>query len=311
MRVAVFGSGGVGGYFGARLAQAGQEVVFIARGAHLAAMRENGLRIESTKGDFVINPVQAQDDPARVGQVDVILVGVKAWQVAEAAQAMQPMVGPDTLIVPLQNGVDAPASLAAALGNQHVLGGMCQISVFVAGPGHVRHVGIEPFIAIGELDRQPSRRVERLLQVFTEAGIKAEIPDDIHVAMWEKFLFIASISGVCAATHAPVGVIRSIPETRRLLERAMQEVLVVAQARQIRLAEDTVARRLEFIESMSPTVQPSMARDILEGRPSELGSQSGAVVRMGLEYGVATQVHAFLYHCLLPLELRARGEVQF
>ncbi len=312
MRIAVFGAGGVGGYFGGRLAQAGEEVVFIARGEHLRAMQTHGLRVDSIKGDFTVQPVQATDDPSRVGKVDMILVAVKAWQVAEAAQAMKPMLGEETGVIWLGNGVDAPAQLAAELGAEHVLGGLTQISAVIAAPGYIRHVGIEPLIAFGEMDGRLSRRVEALRQAFERAsGVRVTTPADIQAAMWEKFVFIASISGVGAVTRAPAGVLRSVPETRQMLQRAIAEVTQVARARKINLPEDIVAKTLAFIDGMAPGVLASMQRSIMEGRPSELGAQNGAVVRMGLEVGVPTPVHEFIYASLLPQELKARGEIQF
>ena len=188
MRIAVFGTGGVGGYFGGRLAQVGEDVVFIARGGHLKAMRTNGLRVDSVKGDFVIKPVQATDDPEQVGIVDMILVGVKAWQVPEAAQAIRSMVGPETFVVSLQNGVEAPFQLAAVLGAEHVVGGLCALMVFIVGPGHIRHVAMDPWIGFGELDNRPSERVEKLRQIFSRAeGIRLENPLDIHVGLWPNY----------------------------------------------------------------------------------------------------------------------------
>ncbi len=311
MRVAIFGTGGVGGYFGGRLAQTGAEVIFIARGDHLEALRDRGLRVESLKGDFVVHPAQATDDPAQVGVVDAVLVGVKAWQVSEAAQAIRPMVGPQTFVVPLQNGVEAPGQLAAVLGAQHVLGGLCSIISFIAGPAHVRHTGAEPSIAFGELNNRPSERAERLRQAFAQAHVKVEIPPDIQVAMWEKFLFIASWGGVGAVTRAPVGVVRRLPETREMMAEAMREILRVGQARQIALSDDSMRKAVAFIDNLQPGSTASMQRDVMEGRPSELESQNGAVVRLGRETGVPTPVHSFLYRSLLPSELRARGELQF
>ncbi len=315
MRIAVFGAGGVGGYFGGRLAQAGEEVIFIARGAHLQALQTEGLRVESIQGDFSVKPVQASDDPRRVGQVDAVLVCVKAWQVPEAAIAMRPLVGEQTIIVPLGNGVDAPEQLAAVLGAGPVLGGLCHISALIAAPGVIRHVGIKPHVAFGELDGQPdgqpSRRAERLLQAFERAGVWAEIPPDIHSAMWEKFLFIAAFSGVGAVTRAPAGVLRSLPETRQLLEQTMREIEAVAHRRRVSLPGGIVPDTMAFVDGMGPGVTASMQRDIIAGRPSELQAQNGAVVRMGLELGVPTPANSFLYASLLPQELRARGEVQF
>lgn len=311
MRIAVYGIGGVGGYFGGRLSQAGEEMIFIARGQHLERIQKDGLRVESITGDFTAHPAQATDDPKRVGQVDAVIVGVKAWQVSEAAEAMRPLVGPETCVLPLQNGVDAPSLLAAVLGDRPVLGGMCQISAFIAAPGLIRHVGIEPSVLLGELDRRPSERTQRLLEVFQRAGVKASIPADIQLAMWDKFLFIAAFSGVGGVSRAPAGVVRATPETRRLLEQAMQEIVAVGKARGVAFPEDAIARRMAFVDSLAPGVVPSMVRDILEGRPSELGSQNGAVVRMGLEAGVPTPAHAFIYAALLPQELKARGDASF
>jgi 2-dehydropantoate 2-reductase len=312
MRIAVFGTGGAAGYFGGRLAQAGEEVVFIARGEHLQALRTHGLRVDSVKGDFMVQSVQASDDPAQLGIVDAILVGVKAWQVPEAARAMRPLVGPKTFVMPLQNGVDAPTELAAVLGAEHVLGGLCRIISFVAGPGQIRHVGGEPYLAFGELDNRPSERTEKLRQAFARAqGVMVEIPADILAAIWQKFLLIASWGGVGAVTRAPIGVLRTLPETRPMLEQAMQEILSVALAHNIALSQEAINHSLAFIDSLPPAGTASMQRDIMEGRPSELASQNGAVVRLGQEVGVATPLHAFIYHSLLPLELRVRGEVEF
>jgi len=301
----------VAGYFGGRLAQAGEEVAFIARGEQLRALQDQGLLVDSLKGDFALRPVQATDDPAQVGVVDAILVGVKAWQVTEAAQAMHPLVGPETVVVPLQNGVEAPDQLAAVLGIEHVLGGLCRIISSVVEPGHIRHAGLEPYVAFGELDNHHSERAERLREAFARAGVAVEIPPDIQVALWEKFLFIASFSGVGAVTRAPAGVLRSLTETRQMLEQAMHEVLAVARAREIALSEEAIRRTMDIIDSLPPGGTASMQRDIMEGRPSELESQNGAVVRLGQEAGVATPLHAFIYHSLLPLESRARGRIQF
>jgi 2-dehydropantoate 2-reductase len=229
----------------------------------------------------------------------------------EAAPVMKPMLGEETGVIWLGNGVDAPAQLAAELGAEHVLGGLTQISAVIAAPGHIRHVGIEPLIAFGEMDGRPSQRVDALRQAFERAGVKVVTPADIQAAMWEKFVFIASISGVGAVTRAPAGVLRSVPETRQMLQRAIAEVTQVARARKINLPEDIIAKTLAFIDGMAPGVLASMQRSIMEGRPSELGAQNGAVVRMGLEVGMPTPVHEFIYASLLPQELKARGEIQF
>jgi 2-dehydropantoate 2-reductase len=311
MRIAVFGVGGAGGYFGGRLAQAGEDVVFIARGEHLQALRTHGLRVDSVKGDFVLQSVQATDDLAQVGVVDMVLLGVKAWQVPEAAQAMRPLVGPETFVVPLQNGVEAPAQLAAVLGVQHVLGGLAKIISFKVGPGHIRHAGAEPYVAFGELDNNTSERAERLCLAFERAEVTVEIPPDIQAALWDKFLFVTSWGGVGTVTRAPVGVLRSVPELRQMMEQVMSEVFAVTQARNITLPDDAIKKAIALLDSLPPSGVTSLQRDIVEGHPSELASWNGAVVRLGQEVGVTTPLNAFIYHCLLPLELRARGQVQF
>ncbi len=307
MRVAVFGTGGVGGYFGGRLAQAGEEVVFIARGQHLAAIREQGLQVSSVAGDFIVQPAAATDTPASVGPVDLILVGVKAWQVNNAAEAMRALVNPETMVLPLQNGIEAPQRLAETLGQQHVLGGLCRILAFVAAPGHICHAGVEPYVAFGELDDRPSERTRRLQEALGRArGIRVEIPANIQVAMWSKFLFIASLSGIGAVTRAPIGEIRSYPETREMLIQAMEEIRAVAARRGIPLPGDIVATTLGLVDSVPAEGTTSMQRDIIEGRPSELDAQSGAVVRLGRQLGVEVPVHSFIFRALLPLERRAR-----
>ncbi len=307
MRIAIFGTGGVGGYFGGRLAAAGEDVTFIARGATLTALRTRGLIVESLKGDFAVSPAVAADDPSQIGPVDAVILAVKAWQVPEAAALLAPLLGSDTVVVPLENGVEAPAQLVAALGPGPVAGGVCHIVAFQVAPGHVRHAGLEPTIAFGELDRRPSPRLERLRQAFERARVSARIPADIHVAMWEKFLFIASLSGLGAVTRAPAGVVRVLPETRALLVQALAEIAAVARARGVSLPADATDRTLAFIDALPPEATASMQRDVMAGRPSELEAQNGAVVRLGKAAGVPTPVAAFVYAALLAQERMARG----
>jgi 2-dehydropantoate 2-reductase len=311
MRIAIFGAGSVGGYFGGRLSQAGEDVVFIARGDNLTAMLKHGLRVDSINGDFAVHPVQATDDPAKTGEVDMVLVGVKAWQVSEAAEAMRPMIGPQTFVLPLQNGLEAPAQLSEILGDQHVLGGLCGLFCYVAGPGHIVHAGSDPFIKFGELDNHRSQRVEQLLDTFKRAGVNVEVPPDIQVAMWMKFLFITVWSGMGAVTRAPAGIWRSLPETRRMAELSLQEIIAVAAARDITLPEEALQTAMTMYDGLAPQSTASLQRDVMEGRPSELEAQIGTVVRFGQEAHVATPQHTFIYRSLLPMELRARGQLQF
>ena len=309
MRIAVFGAGGVGGYLGGRLAQAGEDVVFIARGAHLQALQTDGLRVESLLGDFVVQPVQATDDPMHVGMVDAVLVGVKAWQVSQVAETMRPLVGPATCVVPFQNGVEAPGQLAAVLGESHVAGGLCGLVSFVVAPGHIRHAAATPFVKFGKFDNRPSVSLDQLRHAFVRAGVQVEIPSDIRRELWMKFLFITPFSGLGALTRMPVGIWRSVPETRQMIAPVLHEVLAVAHARGIVLPADALSTVMAQLDNASPEATASMQRDVMAGRPSELEAQIGAVVRLGQEVHVAAPLHAFIYGSLLPLELRARGQL--
>jgi len=311
MRIAMFGTGGAGGYFGARLAQAGEHVIFIARGEHFRAIRENGLRVDSVDGDFVVKPALVTDDPSKAGTVDVVFVGVKAWQVPEAARAIPPLIGPQTFVVPLQNGVEAPDQLAAILGQERVVGGLAKVLSFIAEPGRIRHLGGPASITFGELHHRPSERTRRLRDILSRRGITAEIPPDIHVALWKKFLFIVPLGGVGAVTRATVGTLRALSETRRMLEEGMREIRAVAHGMKISLEDDLVAKTMDFVDTLPPEGTSSMQRDILAGKPSELEAWNGAVVRLGRQVGVETSLHDFLYRSLLPQERRARGQVPF
>ncbi len=312
-RFAIFGAGGVGGYFGGRLAQAGYDVTFIARGAHLAAIEKHGLRVESPLGDFHLDPAKASSSPQEVGPVDVVLVAVKAWQVPEAAETMGPLLGENTCVLPLQNGVEAPQQLIAVLGQEAILGGMCKIISLVAGPGRIHHLGAEPYIALGELNGELTPRCERLAAALQEAGIKVEVPTSaegaggIEALMWQKFLFIAAVSGIGAVTRAPLGTVRQLPETRALLVAAMKEIVQVAGALKIPLPAGIIEQTMELPHSLPPETTASMQRDLMEGRPSELEHQTGAVVRLGLQAGVPTPVNTVLYASLLPMERQARA----
>lgn len=312
MRFAVMGTGGAGGYFGARLAMAGHDVSFIARGAHLAAIRDVGLRVDSVLGDVVVAPAHATDDPRELPVVDYVLLGVKAWQVEDAARAIAPIVGPRTAVLPLQNGIEAPEQISDALDRDHALGGTCRILSSIVAPGHIRHVGAEPVLEIGELDGRPSARVEGLLRALSEArGVTATIVPDIRVAMWQKFLFIASWGALGAVTRAPLGVLRTQRETRSMLEAAMREIERIARALSIRMPEAVVPSTLAFVDSLPAPATASLQRDIAAGRPSEVESLCGAVTRYGIRTGVRTPTNTFLYHALLPLERRARGQLEF
>jgi 2-dehydropantoate 2-reductase len=307
MRIVVFGTGGAGGYFGAQLTRAAADVIFIARGDHLSAIRNHGLCIETSAGETVFRPAAAMHDPTQVGKADVVLVGVKAWQVTEAAEAIRPMIGPETLVIPLQNGVEAPFQLAAVLGSKHVLAGLCGTLSWVTAPGRIRSIGAGNFIKFAELDNRRSDRTERLRRVFAQASVNVEVPFDIHKALWEKFLLVTSLGGVGAVTRAPIGIIRTTPGTRRLLAQCMQEVLAVARARRVPLADTIVADAMTTVDSLAEKGTTSLQRDIADGKPSELEFWNGAVVRLARDVDVATPLHEFIYYCLLPQEMRARA----
>lgn len=311
MKIAFIGIGGLGGYFGGRLAKAGNDVAFIARGAMLQALRQKGLRVESPLGDITLPQVNATGHPASVGPVDAVFVTTKAWQVTEAAQQIHGMIGPQTVVVPFQNGVEAYDQLVAVLGPEHVLGGMCHVIAMVEAPGVIRHLGFDPRITIGEWNNEQTPRLARLVECLRAAGLETRVADNIQVALWEKFEFIASFGGVGGVTRAPIGVLRSLPETRCLLERAMQEIAGLARACGVPLADESVASTMTFVDSLPPAGTASMQRDLMAGRPSELEAQSGAAVRLGRARGFSTPVHEFIYNAMLPGELRARGKLSF
>lgn len=306
MRIAVVGVGGVGGYFGGRLAAAGEDVLFTARGTTLEALRRDGLRVRSIAGDFEVAPVETAAVGDTAPAADCALIAVKAWQVPELAPTVARLLAPEGFAVPLGNGVEAPEQLAAVLGEDRVLGGLCRIVARQVAPAVIEHFAVTPAIVFGELDDRASERVARLRAVLERAGVEAVVPPSTRAAMWEKLLFIAATSGVGAVAAMPAGQVRSCPETRSLLAEAMGEILALARAQGIPVRDDAVERALAFYDSLAPEVTASMQRDLMAGRPSELEAQIGVVVRRGMELGVPTPVHGFLYAALKPRELAAR-----
>lgn len=310
MRIVIYGAGAVGGYYGARLAQAGEEVVFVARGTQLAALRADGLRVESIRGDARLERVAVTDDPASLGRADAALVTTKTWQVEAAGRALGPTVGERTVVVPLQNGVEAAAQLERSLPAEAVAGGLTRILCALAEPGRIRHTGIDPVIVMGERDGRRTGRCDRLAEALERApGVSVAVSDDIEAELWHKLLLMAPVSGVCSVARMPLGAVRSTPPARALLRRAMEETVAVAAARGVRLPDGAITGALSFLDGLPYGSVPSMHRDIAGGRPSELEQLSGAVVRLGRECGVATPVHEFMRAALLPSELAARGEV--
>lgn len=309
MKIAIFGTGGVGGYFGGRLAQNGEDVTFIARGPHLEAIREKGLRVESTDGDFTIHPAKASDSPESIGAVDLILLATKAWQLDKAIAQMKPLIESSTVILPMLNGMEHMEKLINVFGTQHVIGGFCRISVIIGAPGVIQHVGVQPYIAYGEWDNSKSERIQKIHSLFTSInGILAEIPADIQAAMWEKFIFITGTSGVGAYTRKTLGEYRADPETRAMLISAFNETAAVARAMGVDIADDFVNETVRRLDNAPGTVMASMQKDMMAGRPSELNEQTGAVIRMGKAAGVPTPTHEKLFAALLPFEQKARGQ---
>lgn len=309
MRIVVVGAGGVGGLLAGLLSRAGTDVALVARGAQLEALRRDGLSVESPLGNFHVR-IPAEADPAAIGPADAVIVAVKAWQVAAVAPSLAPLVARGGVAVPMQNGVEAPDRLAAALGPERVAGGTINVLAWIAGPGRIQHVGTAPRIALGERGAPPSPRLEALAAALRAAGAEAAVTADVDVAIWDKFLFVEPWGVVGAASRAPIGVMRTVPETRALLERAMREVDALARARGVRLPAETVEAALRRIEAVPADATVSMQRDLGSGRPSELDDQAGAVVRLARDAGVPALVHDALYAALVPQERAARGDVR-
>ena len=306
MRIAIMGSGGVGGYLGGRLAAAGADVTFIARGAHLAAIRETGLRITSALGDVTLRPAQASDDPAAVGPVDLVIFAVKLYDTEAAATATTPLVGPHTGVVTFQNGVDAPEVLARRLGAGHVVGGVAKIASVVAEPGVIRHTGTMAAFLFGELDGTRSERVVALAEACAAAAVDHELSADIRREIWDKMAFLATFAGLTSLLRLPIGPIRKDPSTRALLRAALEEAFAVARAKGVDLPDDFVERTLAHCDRLPFEMKSSMLQDLERGRRLELPWLSGTIARLGGELGVATPTHAFIAAALM-LHADGRG----
>ncbi len=307
MKVAIIGSGGVGGYFGGKLAVAGHDVIFVARGAHLAAIREKGLRVASISGDLFIERANATNDIHRIGRADLVILGVKAWQVREIAGQVDALVGDRTIVLPLQNGVAAARELAEAVDGTCIVGGLCRIISRIESPGVIRHSGLEPHIAFGELDGRRTERTEALREMFACAGIAARVSDDIHADLWKKFMAIC-VSGLLAVTRSPYGVVRELKGTRAMMRDLLREVYEVSFGERIRLGRDAVEETVRLIDSYPYEAVSSLTRDVMEGRPSEIEYQNGEVVRLGERHHIHVPVNRFIYRCILPMELAARAK---
>jgi 2-dehydropantoate 2-reductase len=308
MKILVMGTGGVGGYYGGLLAQQGNDVTFISRGAHLYALRHEGLKVKSVHGDFTVVPANATDDPINVGQVDLILFCVKTYNTDEAAQAIKPAVGPQTVVMSLQNGIDAAERIGKVVGSEHMIGGATWLSSAVEAPGVIKQISQFRRIVLGELGGGRSERIQSVYEVLNPTGITVEVSENIQKVLWTKFVFIAAVSSIGSLTRLPMGDYRSILESRHLLSSIMQEVEALAGAQGVTLDPDVAQKSLEFIDSSGSHIKPSMQLDVEAGRRTELESMIGVIGRKGRERGVSTPLADFVYASLLPVELKARKE---
>jgi 2-dehydropantoate 2-reductase len=300
MRIAVVGAGGIGCIYGAALAKAGADVTFIARGAHLAAMRENGLKIEGDRGETHIQPVQATDDPASVGVVDYAIFCVKLWDVESAGEAIRPLVGPHTAVIPQQNGVDAHERLIPILGREAVMAGTAWVTGSIVAPGVVRQTGTYQRLIFGELDGGMSQRGQALADACAAAGFSGEFEPDVLVPIWEKFLGIVPLSSVNSLTRVPLGIYREDLELWALCESSLKETIAVGRAEGVNLPPDAVDKVSAQLRSMPPHHMTSMCNDLLRGNRLELPWFAGKVVDLGRKHGIPTPTTSLLYAALKP-----------
>ena len=305
MKFAIVGAGGVGGYFGGKLAAAGYDVTFVARGEHLKAILANGLTVKSVNGDFTVTPAKATSSTSEVGVVDVVLVCLKAWQVRDMAAQLRPMVGSTTVVIPLQNGVMATDELKDVLGERPVVRGLCRIFSKVESNGVIKHFGVNPTVIFGENSNEQTDRILRIKAAFDNAGVTAIVPTDIEAEAWKKFLFICS-SGLLAVCRSSYGAVRELPETRQMLHALFTEIYSVARAKGVALKPEIVEKTMAMVDTFDYDTTSSLTRDVLDGKPSEIEYQNGTVVRLGKQLGVPTPINTFVYSCILPMEIKAR-----
>ncbi|HNW51422.1 MAG TPA: 2-dehydropantoate 2-reductase [Prolixibacteraceae bacterium] len=306
MKISVIGAGGVGGYFGGKLALAGNEVTFIARGAHLEAIRENGLLVKSSTGDFTIEPAKVTSKYEAISGSDLILIGTKAWQIKEIAKQISPFISDSTMIMPLQNGVLAAEELAESIPGRNIIGGLCRIFSMIESPGIIKQTGIDPTIVFGEPDNTSTARIASLTELFTKAGISSIHSKDIQADLWKKFLMICS-SGLLAITKTNYGEMRTIPETRKMLAELFSEIYQTGIAAGINLPENIIEKTMNAVDTFPPESTSSLTRDVWAGRASEIEYQNGTVVKLGEKYKVQTPVNRFVYYSILPMEIKARS----
>jgi len=307
MNIVVYGTGGVGGYFGARLAQAGNNVTFIARGEHLEAIQQKGLQLKSGKGDYLVYPANATEDIAEVKNIDLILVCTKTWQVHDVAEKIRPVLNENTMVISLLNGVENQDVLLSVIDKKHVLGGLCLVVSKVEEFGVISHMSYEPKIVFGELTTEKTVRALALEKIFSDANITNKLSENIKAEIWAKFLYITTVSAIGALTRSTIGEMIESAEIKKLMHKTAEEIVVIAKAKGIQLPEDSIEKTFKIIKSQPYNTTASLQRDIMEGKPSELESQNGTVVKFGKELDIPTPVNNFVYYCLLPQENRARG----
>jgi 2-dehydropantoate 2-reductase len=300
MRIAVVGAGGVGGGFGAALAKAGADVIFIARGAHLAAMKSQGLKVKGGRGETHLVPTRTTDNPADIGTVDIVLFCVKLWDVESAAHQIKPLIGPDTAVIPLQNGIDAAERLIPILGSHAMMGGVAQISASIVEPGLILQVGTFMRMIFGELDGKLSKRAEEFLALCLTAGFDATLSEQILTELWMKFILLASNASITALTRQPIGKLRDDSDLRPIFRAAYQEAIDVGRARGVALPTDAIESIVDFTSRAPSNMKASMALDLERGNRLELPWLGGKVVELGLKLGVPTPTHSVMYAMLKP-----------
>jgi len=307
MRIAVVGAGGVGGGFGAALAKAGADVSFVARGAHLAAMKNGGLKVQGGRGETHVVPTRATDDPADIGKVDIVLFCVKLWDVESAGAHIKPLIGPDTAVIPLQNGIDAAERLIPILGERAVMGGVAQISASITAPGVIQQVGTFMRMIFGEFDGKPSQRAKDFLALCLKAGFDATLSEQIQTELWMKFILLASNASIMALARQPIGRLREDPDLRPIFLAAWQETIDVGRARGVALPADALDKILDFTSHAPPAMKASMALDLDRGNRLELPWLGGKVAELGRQLGVPTPTHSMMYAMLKPYIMGAPG----
>jgi 2-dehydropantoate 2-reductase len=304
MKIAFMGAGGVGGLIGARLAKAGCDVSFVARGAHLAAMRKDGLRLESSVGEIHLPKVQATDDPATIGKVDLVVFAVKLWDTEAAARAIAPLLGPDTGVLSLQNGVRKDDILRPIVGEKALMGGVAYMGTAISRPGVIHHTGTMQRVVFGEYDGRRSARAEALLGYLQKSGIDGQLSTDVRRSIWEKFVFLVAMAAVTASIRLPIGPIRSHPLTRQFYLDALREAATVGRAHGIGLPENFAEERMAFVDTLPDTMTASLQLDLERGNPLEVEWLSGSVVELGAAVGVPTPIHRAVRDILI---LHAKG----